>query len=246
MAEFFREPNRERLREILQSYDGENNNLDFKQQWIDQAKLAKHVLAFANSGGGVIVFGVAETDDNTLSIEGLDELMDKSDLAIDQYLPDSAIGIYKIQDFNYEAAEWDEIEQSLFQVLFIDYVPEFLPLVSTKRAEGRIDDNTIYVRKNTKSTKASQSDIQDLINERVEAQFENESRDLRKDLNQLKVLYTNMPDRETQMLIHQEENNLNRGILDQLLPGQQRVFYSTVEELVDEKEEQIRNRLGIQ
>lgn len=246
MSEFFREPNREKLREILRSYDGEYNRIDFKKEWIDQAKLAKHVLAFANSGGGVMVFGVAEGDDNSVNIEGLDELMDKSDLALDQYLPDAARGIYEVEDYDYGRAEWEEIEESLFQVLFVNDVPELLPIVSNKRADGRIEADTIYVRRNTKSVAANQTEINNLVERRVKTQFREKSGDLRKELNQLQVLYDNLPDKRTEIKLHREEDRLNRGLTDQLLPGQRREFYEYVGGLIDKKESQIENLLGIQ
>ena len=30
------------------------NHIDYKEQWIDSTKLARHILGFANSGGGII------------------------------------------------------------------------------------------------------------------------------------------------------------------------------------------------
>lgn len=47
---------------------GESSTLQFKQQWSDNDKITKELVAFANSRGGSIVFGV---EDKTGRIEGL-------------------------------------------------------------------------------------------------------------------------------------------------------------------------------
>ncbi|MBQ0142321.1 MAG: putative DNA binding domain-containing protein [Prevotellaceae bacterium] len=47
---------------------GESSTLQFKQQWSDNEKITKELVAFANSRGGSIVFGV---EDKTGRIEGL-------------------------------------------------------------------------------------------------------------------------------------------------------------------------------
>ncbi|TGX81605.1 ATP-binding protein [Palleniella muris] len=47
---------------------GESSTLQFKLQWSDNDKISKETIAFANSRGGSIVFGI---EDKTGSIEGL-------------------------------------------------------------------------------------------------------------------------------------------------------------------------------
>ena len=239
MSEFFREPNREKLREILRGYDGEYDNLDFKQAWIDQAKLAKHVLAFANSGGGVVIFGVSEESDNTLSISGLDELFDKSDLSVSEYLPAEAEDIFSVEEYNYSSAEWNEIEESIFQVLFIEDRPQLLPIISEKGAEGRIERDSIYVRKNTKSEKANQKDIERLIDRRVREQLQSESRDLRNDLSQLNALY----DFKNQTMTQLFNSGLKFG---RLMSSEKDGFERYVESRIGLKKDQIDDLLGVQ
>ena len=63
-ASFFEDPTRENLRDLLKGNTGETKNLDFKEQWPATNGLVKHILAIANSGGGCVVVGVAESDDN--------------------------------------------------------------------------------------------------------------------------------------------------------------------------------------
>jgi hypothetical protein len=52
-ARFFEEPTREGLRELLRENFGEANELDFKREWPESSKLAKHVLGLANFGAVV-------------------------------------------------------------------------------------------------------------------------------------------------------------------------------------------------
>ncbi len=63
-----REPTLEKLREFLYSQTGEHNSIDFKGQWIENAALAKEILALSNSHGRIIVFDVSENDDKTILI----------------------------------------------------------------------------------------------------------------------------------------------------------------------------------
>lgn len=241
MSEFFREPNREKLRDVLRSYDGEYDSLDFKQEWIDQAKLAKHVLAIGNSGGGLIVFGVSENDDNTLSVDGLEKIKDKSELAIDSYIPDTLQ--YQLEDYEYASSEWEELEGKMFQVLFIDDVPLSLPLIAQKGANGRIRQASIYIRRNTESVEADQSDIDRLVDRRVKAQLDQEAGDLQKDLSQLRTLYD--ADHQQRDPAAPMFTGLNR-LEKRIMPGRRRDFYDFIEKKIHEKEQQIDERLGLQ
>ena len=49
------EPTLDKFREFLHAQMGEHNTIDFKSQWIENAALAKEMLALANSHGGFIV-----------------------------------------------------------------------------------------------------------------------------------------------------------------------------------------------
>lgn len=53
------EPTLDHFREFLQDQTGEHNAIDFKQEWIEKDKLAKLMLALANYGGGIVVFGAS-------------------------------------------------------------------------------------------------------------------------------------------------------------------------------------------
>ncbi|NES98920.1 MAG: ATP-binding protein [Desertifilum sp. SIO1I2] len=76
-AKLFENPSRESLRQLLANNTGEYDDLDFKGEWIDSSKLAKHIIGMANKSGGVIIFGVDESD-NQLITKGI-VLDDKTD-----------------------------------------------------------------------------------------------------------------------------------------------------------------------
>lgn len=58
------EPTREKFIDILYNGFGEQDNLDFKEQWIGPQKIAEIILGIANSGGGALIFGVKEPDES--------------------------------------------------------------------------------------------------------------------------------------------------------------------------------------
>jgi predicted HTH transcriptional regulator len=66
-ARFFEKPTREGLRELLKKNVGELQHCDFKVQWPALPKLSRILLGIANSGGGCVIIGVAENEDNESS-----------------------------------------------------------------------------------------------------------------------------------------------------------------------------------
>jgi predicted HTH transcriptional regulator len=85
-ARFFEKPTRKALRELLKNNTGEYNHLDFKGEWPEYTKLAKHVLAFSNTGGGALIIGVKSkekedgTKDGTFEAVGITKIIDKSEI----------------------------------------------------------------------------------------------------------------------------------------------------------------------
>lgn len=75
---FFENPTRDKFRELVQFNTGEYDNLDFKKQWPEPSKLARHILAFLNSGGGIIVVGIEEAENGNLISCGISEIKDKA------------------------------------------------------------------------------------------------------------------------------------------------------------------------
>lgn len=106
---FFERPTRDKLREIIEFNTGEYDDLDFKKQWPEASKLAKHVLAFSNSGGGIIIVGVEEDDNGDLVSCGIEIIKDKAIISseIALYLPENIQ--YEVINFSYTDAEYNQL-----------------------------------------------------------------------------------------------------------------------------------------
>ncbi|ACH84262.1 MULTISPECIES: AlbA family DNA-binding domain-containing protein [Acidithiobacillus] len=192
-AKFFESPTRSALRDLLKGNIGETDYLDFKETWPEPVKLAKHILAMANSGGGAIVVGVKQSEDNAVEAIGLEKLEDKSDISkkIASYLP-SEIAL-EILDFTYTESEYEKIRGKSFQVMLVEYNPKIVPLLPKKEGDG-IRRNAVYIRKGTNTEEANYEDLQELINKRLETGYSTQkSFELYKHLDQLKVLDINQP-----------------------------------------------------
>jgi hypothetical protein len=116
-ARFLEAPSRAGLRDLLHRQSGEYDFLDFKETWPEKAELAKHILAFANSGNGCIVVGVAEREDKTFEVKGLPTLEDKTVLkdSVQKFLPETVA--YEIHDFEYTDSEYQQLKGKKFQIL---------------------------------------------------------------------------------------------------------------------------------
>ena len=194
------EPTLEKFRDFMRGQTGEHNPIDFKEQWISDGKLAKEILAIANFGGGLIVFGVKENDDCRLESKGLPELKDKADIgnALKRYIsPDLK---YTIHDFEYNASEYKDLEGKKFQLLIVEDTPEHLPFVSQK-AGTDIREAAIYTRRGTACVEASESEIKQMIERRINHEFPNggHALDLSEHLKQLRTLYANI---DKDIIIH--------------------------------------------
>ena len=129
-ARFLEGLDRENFRELLSGRLGEFDFLDFKEVWPEKSELAKHILAFANSGSGCLVIGVAEREDKTRDIRGLPVLEDKTALkdAVQKFLPETVA--YEIFDFEYSASDYQHISGKRFQLLSVVHNDEHVPILS--------------------------------------------------------------------------------------------------------------------
>ena len=123
------EPTRENFIDILDNGFGEQDNLDFKEKWIEYQKLSEIILGIANSGGGAIILGVKENDDGTLEGIGLHQLEDKEKIhsKIQKFLPDTLE--FDIGDFDFTDESYSKIEGKLFQIMFVGCKEIELPYV---------------------------------------------------------------------------------------------------------------------
>lgn len=189
-ARFFENPSREGLRDLLRGHVGELDQLDFKREWPEWSKLARHVLAFANSGGGCIVAGVAENvETGHAEPTGIEKLVDKADIdkGVGSFLPSTLV--YEALDFSYSDSEYSALLGKTFQVIIVDDTPEELPFLAEKAGSGLSVDK-VYVRKETASRAANHAELQQIINRRIETGYSSKPlMDLAEHLEHLKALY---------------------------------------------------------
>lgn len=184
------EPTLDKFREFIKNHTGEHNSIDFKKQWIEGNQLAKEMLAIANSGGGVIIFGVAEVEDGSIDVGGLQDLKDPADVSneIKNFL--SSDLRYELYPFSFTTSEYKELEGHHYQMMVIEDRPEFIPFMA-KKESGSLKPNVIYVRRGTSCEAANQEEIQDIIRRRINYAhpLNGEPLELDEHLRQLKTLY---------------------------------------------------------
>lgn len=185
-----KEPSLERFREFIRNNTGEHNSIDFKKQWIEGAHLAKLMLAIANSGGGIIIFGVSESEDGSADVSGLSELKDPAIVSNDIKKFISSDLKYEIYNFSYTSSEYEDLIGKHYQMMVIDDTPQYIPFLS-KKESGQLKTNEIYIRRGTSCEVANQEEIRDVITRRINFAhpLTGEPLDLEEHLKQLKTLY---------------------------------------------------------
>lgn len=193
LYEVLQEPTLENFRKLVQNSLGEEDYLDFKKMWETDEKMAKHILAMANSGGGCIIVGIEQKGDGSFDICGLNSLKDKANLkeGIKGIIPDSLE--YMIKDFKFDSSEYEKMKNKKFQVLFIKDNPKDLPYICRKNGTS-IKDGDIYVRSGTESIKANNFQLEKMIDRKLNALSIPRSKNLslEQHLEQLKTLYSEL------------------------------------------------------
>lgn len=138
--------NRKKLQAILES--GENLNVEFKQRFSSYEKIAKELIAFANTRGGYLIAGIE--DDGT--IRGVESEKSEAGLiketALQYCEPPIELDFYYI--------EFDGREVVVAQVSESDKKPHRL---QDYKKEIDLNDAMVYVRVNDKSIAASKEMI---------------------------------------------------------------------------------------
>lgn len=187
------EPTLDKFREFLHGQTGEHNAIDFKRQWIENAALAKEILALANSQGGFIIFGVAENKDKSICVEGLPEIKDKAVISngIKSFISSNLK--YDIYDFSYTSSEYEALKDKNFQMLVVEDTPEYIPFLS-KKESGSLKQNMIYIRRGTSCEIANEEELQSMFNRRINYlhPLNGKPLQLEEHLKQLKILYENI------------------------------------------------------
>lgn len=190
-ASFLADPSRDKLRELFQTHGGEFKDLDFKREWPDKDSVAKQVLALGNIGGGVLVVGVEESTEGSLTPVGLECFLDK-DKVIKPLLgpvPTVLVERTTVHDFEYPGGEWGNIAGLKFQVLIVEPDPDHMPFIA-QRDTGKLTRGGIYVRRDGGVDIATYEEVQSLINRRIGSGYSSQAElSLKQHLEQLKVLY---------------------------------------------------------
>jgi len=194
-SRFFESPTRESFRLLLKEHVGELRNCDFKEDWPESGALAKHLIGIGNAGGGCLILGVKENEDKSTSPQGLSQIKDKADISnsLKAYLPEPLLASIETADFKYEASEYPALVGKLFQVIFVHARPDSLPFVAQRGTTG-LRSGAIYVRREGQTEEASYEEVQTLVRQRLAAAPQTEeARGIKEHLEELKVLYAEIP-----------------------------------------------------
>lgn len=205
--DFLKEPTKDNLRKFLQDTGGELDELDFKAEWIEKGHLAKTMLAMANSRGGIIIVGVKEEEDGTITPIGISDFKDKAVVnnEISKYIPPELD--YEIFDYSYDASEYEAVQNKKFQLLIVHDTPDRLPFIS-RSATNNLEKDTIYIRRGTKCERACASEIEKLLEYKIGTIFKETSNlSLEKHLQQLRVLYAELP-KKMKVLVRKGKPNI--------------------------------------
>ncbi len=191
--QLLQEPTLDNFREFLQCETGEHNAIDFKQEWIEKDKLAKLMLALANYGGGIVVFGVHENEDKTFSCDGLPELQAKEVISswVKSYISSNLK--YEVYDYSYQSSEYEVLIGKQFQILVIEDTPEFLPFISRKESTN-IKQAAIYIRRGTSDEQVTEEELSGILERRIKYIYPETGKplSLQEHFEQLKVLYNSI------------------------------------------------------
>lgn len=224
-------PDKQRFANILEDQQCETDSIDFKEKWIEKGKLAKIILAMANSGGGCIVFGIKETETHKGEPVGLSEesVQDEADVAnsIKKYLPDNIS--WNMITFSYEKSEYEKMSGKTFQIILVRDTPNFIPFVSISEGND-LKPATIYTRRNTECVIANNFELQDMLDRRIQTQYISKI-EFSEHLRQLSELYK----------YHHDQGSSHLYIF-----YESQDFIHFIETMIEEKKQQIRRIIGIE
>jgi len=192
---FFEDPSRETLQQYLDDHLGEGREIDFKQEWLSRHDLARMILGFANTRNAALIFGVKENSDHSFDAVGLEQVKDKADFQkeLKDLLPGPLLESVELWDLPYKNSGFEKLEGKTFQVVLVPYMPERIPFLP-KRGTTDLKPTAIYIRRDGETVEANHEELESLINRRIETKHSTSMEmDLRKHLEQLKVLHEQLP-----------------------------------------------------
>ena len=140
----------------------------------------------ANTNGGIICYGVCETDNNLKPI-GMAQIDDITDMKkkLSKYLPYELN--YEIYTISYdESVEWKELKNKSFILIIIEFEPEYIPFLPLKGSKY-FEKTDIFCRKNSSSRKCEYDDLMNILNNRIETNVITTLAD--RDLAELHILH---------------------------------------------------------
>jgi predicted HTH transcriptional regulator len=211
-AHFCENPSRSTFREFCENNTGEHRNLDFKEEWPENSKLSRHLLAFGNSGGGCIVFGIK---DGTFDLVGIGEnKKDETNFrnGIKKYLPEELLSKVDLIVLPYNALDYPKLSGKTFQVCFVEDDPTHLPYIAA--ADGiDIKRGAIYVRRGAASEPVNHHELQEVINRRISTGYSSQKEiDLQTHIEQLKVLYKYVKSQQKNLVANTHLENIEKAL----------------------------------
>ncbi|AWM44469.1 ATP-binding protein [Bacillus velezensis] len=180
------------FKEFVNSLYGETNFLDYKEKIIEEFKLAKLLLAMANSGGGMIVFGIEDKEYKPVGLQ-LDDNFDKTvfEKKLRNYVPDELKFFSQLLKYSDEDV-YGDLKGKAFLVVYIPKQLRYIPFLAKKETTG-IKVNRIYVRRNTSVEEANSHEIEEMVKKRVHSTYHDlSSLTLNEHIEQLRCLYGNI------------------------------------------------------
>lgn len=177
-ANFFDNPDRSTLSQLFFQHTGENDDLDFKEDWIEPVELAKHILAMANTAGGVIIFGIKEDKTkNSFEPVGIDFSDTTKFKSLEKTAFERSLGhllsdnlTYEVLDLSYPASEYQQLNGKNFRIVLVKYDARYIPHLP-KKESGKMKKTDIYIRDNSSSSLAEDRHLQDIFNRRLATDF---------------------------------------------------------------------------
>lgn len=125
--------------------DGESSTLEFKRKFSSPEKIAKEMIAFANSKGGTILFGI----DDDRSIVGVESEKGEMELI------DTAARFFCEPEINYD---YEIVSIKKSDVVVVN-IPESKNKPHKLLSDNNDDEVKVYIRYNDKSVLASRETI---------------------------------------------------------------------------------------
>lgn len=154
--------NRKQLEKLIE--EGENLNIEFKQRFSEHEKIAKEIIAFANTSGGVIIFGINDNG-KIYGVQSEKEVTELIKETITMYC--EPVPIFNIS--------YIEIKHHEIVVLEISESKNKPHRIQDYKAKLELNTAQVYIRVNDKSVPASKEMIKLLQTKSNEAKLKNYS-----------------------------------------------------------------------